>query len=145
MAHPSFVIEQYVYHFLSHWSVGLQPSLTLDAKPNGEIALSLNLITSLSSNHSVEQSCTPSFRSSGRGSRIRRRVRRAAARASEETPEASISSNVGSAEDRCAAIDNLPVDNPVLEEPIMSVKCLLSHRMSVKNLNNRTMKKQFRL
>ena len=50
MAHPGFIIEQYVFHFLSQWRVGLQPSLTLHAKPNGKIDVRLNLTSFLSSN-----------------------------------------------------------------------------------------------
>ena len=96
MAHPGFIIEQYVCHFLSQWRVGLQPSLTLHAKPNGKIDVSLNLTTSLSSNQDEDHFSTPSFHSSGRGSRNRRRVRRAAGGSSKETQEASTSSPVTS-------------------------------------------------
>ena len=88
MAHPGFIIEQYVCHFLSQWRVDLQPSLTLHAKRNGKIDVSLNLTTSLSSNQDEDQFSTPSFRSSGRGSRNRRRVRRAAAGSTKETHDA---------------------------------------------------------
>ena len=128
MAHPGFVIEQYVYHFLSQWRVGLEPSLKLDAKPNGEIAVSLNLTTSLPFNHNVEVQCsTPLSRDSGRGSRRRRRVRRAAAAAesSRESHEARIPSQVESQENQCALIENQPVDLPVVaESPLTAVSDL---------------------
>ena len=91
MAHPGFVIEQYVYHFLSQWHVGLQPSLTLHAKSNGEIAVSLNLTTSLPLNHDEEQCTSPPFRSSDHGSRSRRRVRRNAAGSPKENHKARTS------------------------------------------------------
>ena len=127
MAHPGFVIEQYVYHFLSQWRVGLQPSLKLDAKPNGEIAVSLNLTTSLPFNHNGEQCSTPLSRDSGRGSRRRRRVRRAAAAAesSRESHEARIPSQVESQENQCTLIENQPVDIEVVaESPLTAVSDL---------------------
>ena len=122
MAHPGFVVEQYVYHFLCQWRVGLQPSMTLNAKSNGEIDVSLSLTTSLPSNHDAEQFSTPSTRRSGGGSRSRRRRRRAAAQSSIEIPEVRICSDVGSEEDQCVLIEPLPADPPDLAELAMSVE-----------------------
>ena len=122
MAHPGFVIEQYVYHFLCQWHVGLQPSLTLNAKSNGEIDVSLNLTTSLQSYHDVEQcSTTLSNRRSGRESRKRRRRQRAAAQSFNKFPEACKSSDVGSEEDKCSAIETLPTDPPDLTD--LAIEC----------------------
>ena len=108
MAHPGFVIKQYVYHFLNQWNAGLQPSLTLNAKPNEEIAFSLNLTTSLHSKLDEEQ-CSPSIsRHSGRRSRQRRRARRAAgavAGASREIHGAGITFTDES-EDQRAELEN---------------------------------------
>ena len=129
MAHPSFSIEQYVYHFLCQWHVGLQPSLTLKANQNGEISIDLNLTTSLTSNHDVVHVKTPLSRGSGRGSRKRRRLRRAAARSPIETNEARgqnearNSSDSGRDEDQRTANENLSVDpSQVAEESPIIVK-----------------------
>ena len=93
----------------------------MEAKQNGEIAINLNLTTSLTSNHDVVQFTTPSSRGSGRGSRNRRRLQRAAAQSSTESNEARISSDVGSEEDQSTANENLAVDPPsvVEESPIL--------------------------
>ena len=130
MAHPGFIIEQYVCHFLSQWRVGLQPSLTLHAKRNGKIDVSLNLTTSLSSNQNEDQFSTPSFRSSGRGSRNRRRVRRAAAGSSKETHDASISSPVKSDQEQCTSNGLVPVDPSDTADPSMSLECHTSLPLS---------------
>ena len=124
MAHPGFAIEQYVYHFLNQWCVGLQPSLRLDAKANGEIAVSLNL--TLPSTLNEQQRSSPLSRNSGRGSRQRRRVRRAAAGPPRETNEARNSSNVESEENQCSTIESLPVDLPALPEAPTSVESYVS-------------------
>ena len=68
MAHSALIVEQYVYHFLSQWHAGLQPSLRLDVQLNGSIAVSLNLTTPNVVRHE--------YHKSGRGARRRKRVRR---------------------------------------------------------------------
>ena len=108
MAHPGLVIEQYVYHFLNQWHVGLQPSLTLNAKPNGEIAISLNLTTYLPANINEEQCSKSLSRNSGRGSRQRRRARRAVARSPRD--EARNSFHVDNEENPSTTIENSPAD-----------------------------------
>ena len=120
MAHPGFIVDQYVYHFLCQWHVGLQPSLTLNAKSNGEIDVSLNLTTSLQSYHDVEQcSTTISNRRSGCESHKRRRRQRAAAQSYNKFPEACKSSDVGSEEDKCSTIKTLPTDHRYLTSLII--------------------------
>ena len=120
IAHPGFIIEQYVYQFLSQWHVGL-PSLTLQAKSNGEIAVSLNLITSFHSasfpsNHDEDQPFnTPPSRS-------RRRVRRAAGGKSKETHEASIFTPAESEQDQCTH-NTISADPPDSAELPMSLAC----------------------
>ena len=123
MAHPGFVIEQYVYHFLSQWRVGLQPSLELHAKSNGEIAISLNISTSLPLNHDEDERRSPPSRSSGRGSRIRRRARRKAAESTKETTEGSTQSHVEAEQDQCTSIESLPIEPPTDSTEPMSAVC----------------------
>ena len=125
MTHSGFVIEQYVNHFLSQWNVGLEPTLTLYAKSNGEIAVSLNLTTSLASKQDEEPCSTPISRKRGRRSRQRRRTRRAArvvAGSSRENHDAGISFNDDS-EDQCEEIENREPNPPVSTEPPASAAC----------------------
>ena len=108
-----------MYHFLSQWNVGLQPSLLLNAKSNLEIAVSLNLTTSLPSKHNEEHFSAQITRNSGRRSRQKRRARRdaeAVAGSSRDTNDVHISSDVESEKE----LENLPVDPPVSTEPTMS-------------------------
>ena len=72
MSHPAFFVDQFVRQFLSHWHYGPLPNLNLEAKPNGDIALSLNLNVPLHASKVNEESAD-STRRSGQGSRRRRR------------------------------------------------------------------------
>ena len=78
MAHSALIVEQYVYHFLSQWHAGLQPSLSLDVQLNGSIAVSLNLTT-------PKNAISRDYHRSGQGARRRRRVRRRTADPKVET------------------------------------------------------------
>ena len=43
MAHPAVAVEQFMLPFLNQWHGGLQPSLTLNDKPNVYIVISYNV------------------------------------------------------------------------------------------------------
>ena len=77
MAHPVYVVEQFVCQFLAQWHHGLQPMLTIDTKTNGSIAVSYNctvpFLTPQLNNDKHDESRKSR---SGRRSRLRRRKQR---------------------------------------------------------------------
>ena len=87
MAHSALIVEQYVYHFLSQWHAGLQPSLRLDVQLNGSIAVSLNLTT-------PKNAISRDYHRSGQGAPRRRRVRRCTADPQVVTSQENMQENV---------------------------------------------------
>ena len=76
MANPACIVEQFVYQFMCQWNCGLEPSLSLDTKPNGAISIDFKVVTSPIKPFLEEEFV---FRDrSGRGSRRRRQKQRAA-------------------------------------------------------------------
>ena len=71
MVHPAVAVEQFMLHFLNQWHGGFQPSLTLNAKPNGDITVSYNVSAVLKNSWMEDYpgygGC--SSHSSGRGAR----------------------------------------------------------------------------
>ena len=72
MASPSLLAEQATFQFFQHWSMGLQPSLSLTTNSDGSLCATLEVSSSL-----PYTSPQPKRRHrSGRASRLRRQDRR---------------------------------------------------------------------
>ena len=91
MAHPAFMVEEFVRQFLHQWHCGFEPTLTFKAKPNGSISVNYDVTASLSSPRHMNQYFYQNSRS-GTRSRRRRRIKR--------TPE--------SPEEKTAAVEPSP-------------------------------------
>ena len=77
MINPAFVVEQFMCHFLSQWHHGLQPTLNMDTKTDGSIAVSFNVTVPVATPRINDDNYEEMRRSrSGRGSRLRRRKQR---------------------------------------------------------------------
>ena len=51
MVYPSLYIKEVLHHFYCRWNDGLQPRLSLNTLPDGSIAISSEVISSMSSNY----------------------------------------------------------------------------------------------
>ena len=136
MAHPALAVEQFMWHFLNQWHVGFKPALTLNAKPNGDIAIRYNITAvNLWSEVGPPVHDGRAFRSSGRGARRRRRNRRSAQTTEEFScnvnTSTSSSDNVDDANQTC----NSSADGPTSSISVMTQTPSLSSTIESASTN----------